>query len=69
MFWHSVVIGQNPTLTFLFVEVIFLMAMFEIPCEMQMLIRFSGQRMDSVVLSGSKFQLPCDDRDRMNLSS
>lgn len=55
MFWNSVVIGRNPTLTFLFVTAIFSMAMFEIPCEMQMLILFSGQRMDSVVLSGPKF--------------
>lgn len=45
VFWCSAVTGHNLTLTFLFVTVIFLMAVFEIPCDMQMLIRFSGQNM------------------------
>lgn len=67
VFWHSAVIDHNLTLTFLFVTVIFLMAVFEIPCEMWMLICFSGQSMGLGVSSGPKFQFPCGDRSRMNL--
>lgn len=40
VFWHSVVICHNSTLTFLFVTVIFLMSVLDIPCKMQMLIFF-----------------------------
>lgn len=71
VFWHSVVICHNSTLQ-LFVTVIFLMAVLDIPCKMQMLIFFfffSGQNMGSEVSSGPKLQFPCGDRGRMNLFS
>lgn len=61
MFWHSVVIDRNPTLSFLCVTVVFLMAVFETPCEMRMLIYFSGRCMGSEVSFGPKFQFPCGD--------
>jgi len=68
--WCSVVIGHNPTLALVFVTVVFLMAVFEIPRDMRMLINFfSGQSMSLEVSLGPKFQFPCGNRGRMNLFS